>query len=519
MTLLYFDGFDLHTRVLSGLDVGAGAMQDAGYYWRGGTITGYDFPVGYQSGRSMRVTTSGTNDAGGIGLRGFEGRVGFWGIWNATSRSLDVVRFERSGWLGRFRSNTDRTISLVINGVDIATSPSVMDNTWAYFEFYGNAETGVWSLHRNGFPLIQVDNAPTIPAGRNLSFHLGNPSLSSTPNFRVDHLWVTNGPFPEGNEILGVQVVAAVDKYNSNADGFVGSLVLGGERYQSGFRAALVASQSGYGGGRNLANVLNYQFVTDPSTGLPWSRAAFDAIEKWGICYVTRLGGPARQRVVGMMLATLEYNNGQPLVVNRPVGGAAEFSGPWVRSDPTKSFAWHLQEAPRLSISLAANTPSLYADGPGCALFPGPGEVPVPVRPEFTDVGVTFAEEFREDYTDWVRIDGVGADYESEFTSGYGIYGDGNRKFQSNYVTVNYEHVPTGGAYIQGLWDYTLDPDTGRWSMKQNIYKQEDGFRHGTRRLKIRGHGKTLQLRVSSKAGQPFKVNGWTILVTSNTSV
>jgi len=152
-------------------------------------------------------------------------------------------------------------------------------------------------------------------------------------------------------------------------------------------------------------------------------------------------------------------------------------------------------------------------------MFSGPAVSSEPIDAVFQDVGVTFAEEFREDYTDWVRIDGSGVNFDSMFVSGYGVYGDGNRKVQSNYVTVNYEYVPTGGAYIQGLWDYTIDPDTGRWSMKQNVYKDDAGYKHGTRRLKIRGHGKTLQLRVSSRDGKPFKINGWTILVSSNTNV
>lgn len=519
MTLLYFDGFDLHTRVVTGLDVGAGSMQDAGYYWRGGTITRYNFPVGYSSGRSFQVTTSGGNEAGGINVGGLVGRVGMWAAWNSSARSLDILRMTRPGFMARVVSNTNGSMSLVVDGVQYETGvPLDSSENWAYYEFFGDAENGVYSLHKNGYPVWSVTGVPGILPTRDLRIELGNPSLNASPNYRVDHLWITDGPFPEGDDILGVQVVAAADRYKSGADGFVGSLVMGGDRYTSGFRGPLVTSEH-YSGGLNVSNVLNYLFPVDPSINLPWSRQAYNGIEKWGLCYVPRLGGPGTLRVTGLLLATLEYNNGRPLVVNRPVGGAAEFSGPWTRSDPTKSFAWHLQEIPRPSIQMAADAPSLYVNGEGCALFAGPSEVPSPQPPEFTGIGVTFAEEFREDYTDWVKIDGVGANYDSEFVSGYGVYGDGNRKFQSNYVTVNYEHVPTGGAFIQGLWDYTLDPDTGRWSMKQNIYKQEDGFRHGTRRLKIRGHGKTLQLRVSSKAGQPFKVNGWTIMVTSNTSV
>lgn len=515
MTLLYFDGFDLHNRVLNGLDVGAGSMQDAGYYWRAGTITRYDFPAGYQEGNSLRVTTSGTNNGGGIGLNGRTGRVGFWATWNPT-RVLSLVVASRPGWSAEVSVDTSGVVTFFVNGVSIG-SASVNPSEWAYYETYFNAQGGQYSFSQNGITLIQGTATP-LTSGGNLAISLGNASLDSSPNYRVDHLWITDGPFPSGSDILGVQVVGALDKYESLNDGFVGSLVIAGNRYVSNFMSPVVQSQANYADGLNLVNVLNFMFTTDPSTGSPWTRDSFNTIEKWGLCYVPR-SSRGTMRVAGLLLATLEYNNGRPLVKNRKVDGAGEFSGPWSRSNSTKSFSWHLQDVPREDIPLVEHAKSLFIGGEGCALFRGPAETVEPTIPEFQEVGVTFAEEFREDYTDWVRVDGVGANFDSFFISGYGVYGDGNRKFQSNYVTVNYENVPTGGAYIQGLWDYTIDPDTGRWSMKQNVYKDTDGHKHGTRKLKIRGHGKTLQLLVSSRDGRPFKINGWTIMVTSNTSV
>lgn len=520
MTLIYFDGFDLHNRVLTGLDVGAGAMQDAGYYWRGGTITAYDFPVGYDEGRSFWVTRSGTNNAGSLRVGKGEARVGFWAAHNAAA----VMTLIHLGDVYQVNPALNITYSagsiiMYLGGVIVGSYPGLATSEWRYHEIYANSTTGVYQVSIDGVLLIDYHDPNTYPLLQTYFLTLSSPSLSSAPFLRFDHLWVTDGPFPEGTDILGVQVSASLDKYDSNSSGFTGSLVIGGERYITPMLSPLVKSQADYGQDGNYVNVLNFGFFNDPSTGTPWTMTGYNAIEKWGLCYVLRDGVPTKSRVVGLVLNQLVYNQGRPLVRFRRVDGSGEFSGPWTRTDPTKSYSYHLQEVPRSNVEdFTATATALFIEDDGCALFKGPATGPS-VQPVFQDIGLTFAEEFREDYTDWVRIDGSGVNFESMFVSGYGVYGEGNRKFQSNYVTVNYENVPTGGAYIQGLWDYTIDPDTGRWSMRQNVYKDTEGFKHGTRRLKIRGHGKTLQLRVSSRDGKPFKINGWTILVSSNTNV
>lgn len=131
--------------------------------------------------------------------------------------------------------------------------------------------------------------------------------------------------------------------------------------------------------------------------------------------------------------------------------------------------------------------------------------------------GVTFAQEYREDYTDFYTVDNVGSDYLSYAVSGYGVYGDGNRKFQGNYITVNYEVLEDAQCYIQGLWDWTENDVNGRWSQPQYIYALNDeGYKHYKRRLKIRGAGNALQIRIESKSGKAFSINGWTLLTTGN---
>lgn len=513
--LLYFDGFDMHTRVLDSLDVGGGSMQDGGRYWRGGTITLYDFEEGYEVGNAMKITSSGINSAGKIPT-GQEARWGFWAKFNPNA-SFDMSQFTRPGLIIRFGNTAGGAayISSVADGIIGSTAAGILTDQWAYYEFYANVVTGVFQFSRNGSLLINGTGTPDLSAGT-WGVKFGNDTLSSAPQFLVDHLWITDGAFPEGTDILGVQVVGAADGYEGD-DGFKGSLVIGGAQYQTETARPVISSQLPYAAGRNLVNVINYPFAVNPATGLPWDSASFSSIEQWGLCYGQLGSAPGKIRLAGVVFAYLDYNEGRPLVRNLKATSAAAFSGPWTKSNESLSYAAHVNTYPRPDTYLEEDALSLYIDGEGCLLFNL--NVELPDEPVISQTGITFAEEFRTDYTDWVRVDGAGVNYDSSFVSGYGIYGEGNRKFQSNYITLNFENVFQGGAYIQGLWDYSVDPDTGRWSMRQNVYKQTDGFKHGTRRLKIRGHGKTLQLRVSSQAGKPFKINGWTILITSNTNV
>jgi hypothetical protein len=134
--------------------------------------------------------------------------------------------------------------------------------------------------------------------------------------------------------------------------------------------------------------------------------------------------------------------------------------------------------------------------------------------------GLTFGEEYREDYLDWVQVNTEGYDYTSYATTGYLVIAEGNRKFQNNYLTVNYENVTEGQAYVQGIWDWTANNSTGRWSMRQLVYRNTDTANsHDTTRVKIRGHGKSLQLRFESQTGKPFSINGWSMLITANSGV
>lgn len=150
---------------------------------------------------------------------------------------------------------------------------------------------------------------------------------------------------------------------------------------------------------------------------------------------------------------------------------------------------------------------------------PGGTDAPTPTFKYIASQGdtITFAEEYDEDLVDWGQT--ANLDYSSYFVTGYKLHGDAQRRFQLSYLyTYSRGDEPTS-FYIQGLWDYATTGNSGRWSTAQLINNWSPNFGVIVRRHKIRGQGLVLQLKVSSIAGQPFDVMGWSAYETQNTGV
>jgi hypothetical protein len=135
----------------------------------------------------------------------------------------------------------------------------------------------------------------------------------------------------------------------------------------------------------------------------------------------------------------------------------------------------------------------------------------------------TFAENRNgstDTWLDWIGYDSVGTEYDSTFITGYKIHGETIRYFQSNYVFVFLVQEEGASASMQGLWEWTTDSSTGRWSSAQEVYNDATLNRSvNHRRLKVRGKGKALQLKFNSNGGNPFTLIGWSIFETSNASI
>lgn len=127
---------------------------------------------------------------------------------------------------------------------------------------------------------------------------------------------------------------------------------------------------------------------------------------------------------------------------------------------------------------------------------------------------VTFAEEHQTTYLDWETIDAIGTDYISYFVSGYRIHGEAIRKFQTNYVNFFSDADDEDTQFkVRGQWDFSTSGSSGRDSTVQVV---SGLFRARPKRLKIRGHGRSMQFRIESITGQPFSVIGWSAFETAN---
>lgn len=122
-----------------------------------------------------------------------------------------------------------------------------------------------------------------------------------------------------------------------------------------------------------------------------------------------------------------------------------------------------------------------------------------------------------DDYLDWVSFNGTGVDFSSYFITGYRVRGELLKKFQSNYVVVMSEQETDASCYMQGVWDYSNSPLTGRFTTTQQIYKSDTTRDYSRRKLKVRGNGYSLQFKFYSQSGRPFTLVGWATSDSGNT--
>lgn len=125
----------------------------------------------------------------------------------------------------------------------------------------------------------------------------------------------------------------------------------------------------------------------------------------------------------------------------------------------------------------------------------------------------TYAECYRPDYLDWFTYDSIGETFLSFFITGYMIHGQGMRKFQANYVNF-FSEIDTDSQFrVQGQYNFSTSGSSGKWSTAQVM---SGFFKSKPKRIKLRGHGLSMQIRVESVANNPFELVGWAIFETGN---
>lgn len=128
---------------------------------------------------------------------------------------------------------------------------------------------------------------------------------------------------------------------------------------------------------------------------------------------------------------------------------------------------------------------------------------------------VTYSELSDMTFVDWKNArGGVGATYNSYAVSGFRIRGELLRKFTSTPVVFTLGNEPDASLVVEGIWDYGE-----RTSLAQELYYKyiPDEKHTTTRRVKIRGKGRALQLRFTSQGDRPFRLLGWATFDTGGT--
>lgn len=129
----------------------------------------------------------------------------------------------------------------------------------------------------------------------------------------------------------------------------------------------------------------------------------------------------------------------------------------------------------------------------------------------------SFADRLDDEYGDWASYEDLPVYYNSYLITGFKLTGQAIRKFQSNWVDI-YSRIEQPVKFrFQALWDFAnTGSSTGRWSVNQIVEHTDTNYSNSRKRLKVRGHGKAMQFRVSSVDDEPFDIIGWSSLQTIN---
>jgi hypothetical protein len=150
---------------------------------------------------------------------------------------------------------------------------------------------------------------------------------------------------------------------------------------------------------------------------------------------------------------------------------------------------------------------------------PGNSNAPEPIIKYIVSSGtnMTFAEE--NDFTNYVDFNsGTPVNFVSTFTTGYMLHGKAAMKFQVPYVFM-FLNSNNGSYKINGLWNYSATGNSGKWTNTQVFTLDDNLYDKMYNRVRIRGRGNALQIKITSEDGQPFDFSGWALYENINTSI
>ena len=124
----------------------------------------------------------------------------------------------------------------------------------------------------------------------------------------------------------------------------------------------------------------------------------------------------------------------------------------------------------------------------------------------------TYSEIHDDNLVDWRSYNGVGVSYFSYGHSGYRVRGEFLRPFNSTPILFVIQNLEAGRCLVSGLWDYNF-----RQSNPQELYITRPEVDYILRRVKLRGKGRSLQIRFESVGNAQFSLVGWSTFDTGGT--
>jgi hypothetical protein len=125
-----------------------------------------------------------------------------------------------------------------------------------------------------------------------------------------------------------------------------------------------------------------------------------------------------------------------------------------------------------------------------------------------TTYDFTFSLANNTDFFDWVTFQSAD-EYVSYAITGYKVHGEAQKKFQANDIFFYFLAEDDASCFVQGIWDYANDPNSGRYTTEQQIVGTRSNYGIQRARRTIRGRGYSLQLKFLSESDKPFTLHGW----------
>lgn len=122
------------------------------------------------------------------------------------------------------------------------------------------------------------------------------------------------------------------------------------------------------------------------------------------------------------------------------------------------------------------------------------------------------------EYVDFSET-GLTEELDSHCIVGHVNGGDAAKAKQGTYMSVHMSTEADSSTYASYLWDYADDPLSNKYSNRQQCYRNAQYHSVSTAKLRVRGWGRSLQVKFENERGKPGEILGWDLDLESNATV